>query len=160
MRRLALAVLALAAAAPGVLARPEGVLKPAGALTCRATPAAQSSKADTKFDCSLKLYNNPHRYKVDGRMTGPGLYLVAPGGTAVVWRVLSPTVNLDPRAISGSYDINSKYRFAFSQERADVLVGGVNDTVALQLVSPVVGAVEPDMKLTLKAGPAAYAPAG
>jgi hypothetical protein len=85
---------------------------------------------------------------VTGTLHGSALYLVD-GGIRVFWRVLSPTDKLEPTALAGDYDITSKFGFKYAQQRSDVLVGGMNDSVALELVTPTVDAINPSVRLTL-----------
>ncbi len=89
------------------------MLKPVGGMSCLATQADESGRdlITTKLDCELQLFREGRRYRVIGRMQGPGLYLVEPTGVQVFWRVLAPTANLDPKSVSGDYDITSRFGF-------------------------------------------------
>jgi hypothetical protein len=83
-------------------------------------------------------------------MYGRGLYLVDPGGVQVLWNVLAPTSALEPTAIAGDYDIVSKHGFKDAQSRPNLLIGGSNDVVGLELIAPPVDAIDPSTRLTLR----------
>jgi hypothetical protein len=133
-----------------VSAEAEGILKPAGALECE-TSARDTSRTEkvTNLDCVLRLRDRDKSYAVTGKLYGSALYLVE-GGVRVLWSVLAPTDNLEPTALAGDYDITSKFGFEHAQKRTDVLVGGMNDSVALELVHPPLEtAINPSVRLTL-----------
>lgn len=87
--------------------------------------------------------------KYEGVVLGRGLYLVAPKGTQVQWKVLSAAA-LEPGDLEGDYDIVSKHSFQYERRNNSVLVGGRNDLVALELVAPRADVVKPSTRLTLR----------
>lgn len=130
-------------------AQPEAVLKRAGALQ-REASAGDTSRTEkvTDLKCVLRLRHSDKTYAVSGTLYDSGLYVVE-GGIRVFWSVLPPTDNLEPTALAGDYDITSKFGFKYAHQRSDVLVGGMNDSVALELVTPTVDAINPSVRLTL-----------
>lgn len=83
-------------------------------------------------------------------MHGEGLYLVDPGGVRTVWNVLAPTRELRPDALEGDYDVVSKHNFKYAEDRPNLLIGGMDDVVALELVAPPVDPISPSTRLTLR----------
>lgn len=125
-----------------------GRLKLAGALHCLASRA--EGAATTKLTCSLRLQEvDVSEQSFEGVLHGEGLYLVSPGGVRTVWNVLSPTRRLRPEALEGDYDVHSKHKFAYAQQKANVLVGGMDDVIALELVAPRVDPISPSTRMTL-----------
>jgi hypothetical protein len=130
-------------------ARGPGNLKQVGALHCLASKA--QGAPTTKLTCDLKLSQAQAAQKrYEGIMFGEGLYLVSPGPVRVLWNVLAPTRLLEPTALAGDYDIVSKHGFAYARENRNVLVGGMDDVVGLELISPQVDAITPSTRLTLR----------
>lgn len=126
-----------------------GNLQRVGALHCLATRAEGS--ATTRLQCDLRLADvDVQQEAFEGVLYGEGLYLVAPGEVRTLWSVLSPTRRLEPAALEGDYDIVSKHGFAYAQEHPNLLIGGMNDVVALELISPRVDPIEPSTRLTLR----------
>lgn len=152
MRGALLVISILAAAAAGGVSGANsqglGKLRPAGTLYCTASAAEAAAK--TNLQCRLHLDGSKRvAGKYEGVVLGRGLYLVAPKGTQVQWKVLS-AVALEPGDLEGDYDIVSKHSFQYERRNNSVLVGGRNDLVALELVAPRADVVKPSTRLTLR----------
>lgn len=148
--RLALAfavVLSGAGSAPAE--NGSGVLKQVGALHCTAREA--EGAATTRLRCRLRLSKvDVEKASYEGEMYGRGLHLVDPGGVQVLWNVLAPTRLLEPAALAGDYDIVSKHGFKYSRSNPNLLIGGMDDVVGLELVAPTVDAIDASTRLTLR----------
>lgn len=141
---------ALAALAVGgdLKAQETGILEPVGALHCTARRA--EGAATTKLRCNLRLSDaRDDRGTFEGEMFGEGLYLVAPGEISVVWNVFAPGP-IQASSLAGDYDTVSKHRFKYEQENRNLLIGGRNDVVALELIAPRVDPITPATRLTLR----------
>jgi hypothetical protein len=126
-----------------------GVLKPVGALHCSATRA--EGAATSKLACTLRLMGaDADQAKFEGLLYGEGLYLVSPGIIRTLWNVLSPTRRLPIHALEGEYDTKSKHDFAYVRHKQNLLIGGMNDTVVLDLIAPRVDPISPSTRLTLR----------
>lgn len=134
------------------------ILKQAGAMTCGATPGdTELHQKVTHLECSLKIFGSSDSHAVTGKLYGSGLYLVEPGGIRVTWSVLSPTTNLRPDALAGTYDTRSEFAFEHVENNQNVLVGGMNDNVALELLAPaLIDAINPSVRLTLVMGEVSF----
>lgn len=126
-----------------------GRLKLAGALHCLASRA--EGAATSKLACTLRLQDvDGGEQSFEGVLHGDGLYLVSPGEVRTLWNVLAPTRRLRPEALEGDYDVVSKHNFAYAQQRPNLLIGGMDDVVALELVAPRVDPISPATRLTLR----------
>lgn len=120
-----------------------------GALVCQTRAAeAQQEKAETLLSCTFRSDGDAVQQEYSGKMSGHGLYLTEPGGVEAIWGVLAMTPQLDPKALAGKYDKRSKYEFQRS-ERTDILFGGDQDAIGLELVMPTLGPLSPDTVLEL-----------
>lgn len=125
-------------------------LKQVGALHCLAWQAAVDD-VTTRLSCALRIPNvETANAEFEGEMRGKGLYLVSPGPVQVLWNVLAPTRYLPVRALAGTYDTTSKHSFSYAQGNQNVLLGGMDDVVALELIGPTIDAIGPGTKLTLR----------
>lgn len=79
-----------------------------------------------------------------------GLYLVWPGQVRTLWNVLAPTRQLPPEAVEGEYDTVSKHDFADAKKTPNLLIGGMNDVVVLELVAPLIDPIGPSTRLILR----------
>jgi hypothetical protein len=126
-----------------------GRLKLAGALHCLASRA--EGAATSKLACTLRLQDeDATEQSFEGVLYGEGLYLVSPGEVRTLWNVLAPTRHLRPEALEGDYDVVSKHKFAYAEQRPNLLIGGMDDVVALELVAPRVDPISPATRLTLR----------
>ena len=127
-------------------------LERTGSLTCLATDADTSGRDidASKMTCELKLFANNKTAKLEGRFYGKGLYLADPAGRQAVWRVLAPKPDIEPRVLEGDYDVTSSTGLSFPLNHEGVLVGGTDDTIALELLAPDVDAIDPATRLTLE----------
>lgn len=129
-------------------ARPR--LKQAGALHCLAWQASAAG-VTTRLSCTLRVPNVKNSNATfEGEMDGKGLYLVSPGPIQVLWNVLAPTRYLPEHAVAGTYDTTGKFSFAYAQGNKNVLIGGLDDVVALELIAPTIDAIGPGTTLTLR----------
>lgn len=136
-----LAVPVLAQEVPGRLQR-------VGGLSC--VVSAGEREGVSRLACELRLFHaatDIRRYQ--GELTGSGLALVDPGSINVIWSVLAPVYELDPTGLIGSYDTTSLHGFVYAGQSSQLLVGGVNDSVGLELQAPAVNAVRPETRMTL-----------
>jgi hypothetical protein len=126
-----------------------GRLEQVGALHCTARKA--EGAATTKLRCRLRLSDvDVEQANYEGEMYGRGLYLVEPGGVQVLWNVLAPTRLLEPTALAGDYDIVSKHGFEQARSNPNLLIGGMDDVVGLELIAPPVDAIDASTRLTLR----------
>lgn len=133
----------------GVEARETGVMKLVGGLHCAVGPVA-NLEVPAELACELRLMAPaPARLGLAGRMTGSGLPLLAPGQITLFWTVYAPTLHLDPVAVEGTYDVGSRHGFVIAEQSDRVLVGGMNDSVVLELVAPRINPISQDTRLVL-----------
>jgi len=147
---LALMLLAAAPTGAGSEEATTGGLKQVGALSCTAS-RDEVGPATTKLDCLLRLDGGMHPdARLLGEMYGNGLYLVSPGYIEVLWNVLAPTRVIAPGSLTGEYDRISSHDFPYVRDNGNVLVGGLNDVIALELIAPTIDAIDASTRLVLR----------
>jgi hypothetical protein len=124
-------------------------LVPLGALACEARKLRPNAEA-TELDCGLRLDTGATEARFTGEMRGKGLYIVYPGRVRVLWRVLASDPQTPLTALAGSYDASSDRSYAFVRENDNVLVGGNDDEVVLELLAPRVDAIGSETRLSLR----------
>ena len=124
----ALALLALAPAAQAQ-ARVE-----VGVLTCRAEGARGFIVTSSKhLHCTFRRRGRDEYYH--GDISKFGIDIGSTRATRIAWAVLAPTANLPPRSLVGDYGGVSAEATIGVGVGANALVGGSNNTVALQPLS-------------------------
>jgi Protein of unknown function (DUF992) len=119
-----------------------------GALTCEARRVTPDASA-TLLDCGLR-FDLGIKAAYTGEMHGKGLYLVHPGEIHVVWRVLAKDPSIAPEALVGVYSTSSNHAYPFVRNNSNVLVGGKEAAVVLELLAPRVDAIGSDTHLSLR----------
>jgi len=131
--RTALTALALCAAAAGAPASAAHV--EAGVLNCTVSGGAGFIVGSSKdLDCTFKGANGSteHYY---GSIKKYGLDLGFTDKSQIIWTVFAPSADLDRGVLSGTYGGVSAEATVGLGVGANALVGGSNDSVALQPVS-------------------------
>jgi hypothetical protein len=119
-----------------------------GALTCEAKRVTPDASA-TLLDCGLR-FDFGIEATYTGEMHGKGLYLVHPGEVHVVWRVLAKGPSIAPESLAGVYRTSSNHAYPFVRNNSNVLVGGKEAAVVLELLAPRVDAIGSDTHLSLR----------
>ena len=106
----------------------------AGMLECAGTTASFIVGSVTELRCSFKAAGG----RVDpytATIRRVGVDIALPANVAVAWGVFNPTGRVGPGDLSGSYGGASASATAGVGVGANVLVGGSNNTIALQPLS-------------------------
>jgi hypothetical protein len=131
----------------------QDALQRVGALACLASEKDTQRQEDvTTLTCDLNLFGGKPSLRLSGTMHGRNVTLVEPGTRRVVWSVLAPVRNVEPKALAGAYDTASAHNFPSMEKRSDVLAGGMAGSIVLQLVTPTVDAIGPTTRLELRVG--------
>lgn len=144
----ALAALALgAAAAPAAMARDEGKGVKVGTLTCDVEKGWGQIVTSAK---DLTCYFQPtgrDKEVYTGELKKYGVDVGYTGGGAMVWQVIAPTSNVAAGSLEGKYGGATAGATVGLGVGANVLIGGLDKSIALQPVS-----LEGNSGLALSAG--------
>jgi hypothetical protein len=105
----------------------------AGVLECRGTTSSFIVGSVTELRCNFRSGNRVEPYVASIRRVGVDIAL--PANVAVAWGVFAPTANIGPGGLAGNYAGASASATAGVGVGANALVGGSNNTIALQPVS-------------------------
>lgn len=106
-----------------------------GVLECLSNPTFGVVLGSVRtMNCVFKPTRGPEQY-YSGTRTRVGLDLGVQAGAAIAWAVFAPTVRLGPGDLSGTYAGVSAEAAAGLGIGANALIGGSNNTVALQPLS-------------------------
>jgi hypothetical protein len=106
----------------------------AGMLQCQGTTSSFVVGSVTELRCNFRSANGRvEPYVASIRRVGVDIAL--PANVAVAWGVFAPTANVGPGGLRGSYAGASASATAVVGVGANALVGGSNNTIALQPVS-------------------------
>lgn len=145
---VALAALALgAAAAPAAMARDEGKGVKVGTLTCDVEKGWGQIVTSAK---DLTCYFQPtgrDKEVYTGELKKYGVDVGYTGGGAMVWQVIAPTSNVAAGSLEGKYGGATAGATVGLGVGANVLIGGLDKSIALQPVS-----LEGNSGLALSAG--------
>lgn len=133
-RTLALGVIAVAAMGPLPALAAEGGVA-AGVLSCNVAAGWGFIFGSSKdVNCTFEgPGRRTERYR--GAITRFGADIGYSGAGVMVWSVLAPTVNVDSGSLKGSYAGATAGVAVGVGLGANVLVGGLNNSIALQPVS-------------------------
>lgn len=146
-------VLCVASGGPTTHAKdPTRVMRGVGALHCLARLDQRSEAIDTtRLECQFRLMGPRTKAQFyEGEIVGTGLWLVDPGPVRLAWHVLAPTRQLDVHALAGDYDTVSSHDLALAKTSPNILFGGKGESIALELMAPVVDGISPSTRLTLR----------
>jgi len=105
-----------------------------GVLECRGTSASFVVGSVTELRCVFRGANNAvHNYAAVVQRVGLDINL--PGEVVVAWAVFAPTRQIGPADLAGNYAGVSASATVGVGLGANVLLGGSNNTIALQPVS-------------------------
>ncbi len=106
----------------------------AGVLECQGTTSSFVVGSVTELRCNFRAGGGRSEpYVASIRRLGVDIAL--PAKVAVAWGVFAPTANVGPGGLAGSYGGASASATAGVGVGANALVGGSNNTIALQPVS-------------------------
>ena len=131
-------------------ADPTPALKPVATLDCIGS-RLQDGPRGTKLAYTLDA--SPDKKTFEGEMYGESLYLLAARAINVSWKVMAPTQTLTPAHLEGDYDRVSKHALQYARDNRKVLMGGQDDLIGLELVSPDIDGFEASTFLKLRASP-------
>ena len=106
----------------------------AGMLECQGTSASFIVGSVTELRCNFRSASG----RVDPYVASirrVGVDIALPANVAVAWGVFAPTARLGPGDLGGSYAGASASATAVVGVGANALIGGSNNTIALQPVS-------------------------
>jgi len=129
-----LAVSASAMPATAQTKQPEP-LKRVGSMSCKVAKADTNGRTleATELQCDLNLEGNDQPASADGRLLGRGFYKAFADEARANWAIYADVAELEPRDLTGDYDIESRFDYKFPDKREAVLVGGERDSIALVL---------------------------
>jgi hypothetical protein len=135
MIRLSSAIVVSAALAASIVSAVAQQRVEAGVLECRGTTASFIVGSVTELQCLFRpsVGGPAEPYAATIRRVGPDIGFTSE--TAVAWAVLAPTNRLGPGDLRGNYAGAGASATAGVGVGANVLVGGSNNTIALQPVS-------------------------
>lgn len=129
---------ALAAGLAGMLATPASAQTrrvAAGALECRGSPSVSFIIGSRRtLDCTFRSKRG-YRVQYEGTIRRWGLDVGVTGRNVLVWGVFAPTANPHPGALAGNYAGVSGSVAVGLGLGANALLGGSQNTIALQPVS-------------------------
>lgn len=106
----------------------------AGMLECSGTTASFIVGSVTELRCNFRgAGGRVDPYVASIRRVGVDIAL--PANVAVAWGVFAPSANINPGGLSGTYGGASASATAVVGVGANALVGGSNNTIALQPLS-------------------------
>jgi hypothetical protein len=128
-----------------------------GVLECLSNPTFGIVVGSVRtMTCVFKPTHGPEQH-YSGTRTRVGLDLGIQAGAAILWAVLAPTTQLRPGELAGTYAGVSADAAAGLGVGANALIGGSNNTVALQPLS-VEGQVGVNLALGVSALTLTYLP--
>ncbi len=137
MKTLSLAVAAAGIAAATVPAAAQGTSRvEAGLLTCSVEGGIGLILGSQKAtECQFKSGDGGVTEIYTGKVTKVGIDIGVTGPAQIVWAVFAPSNALRPGSLEGTYIGASAQATAGVGVGANALVGGSNNTIALQPVS-------------------------
>lgn len=107
-----------------------------GTLTCTGGEGVGLILGSTKtYDCSFSPLNSETTESYQAKVTKIGLDIGITGTSVIVWSVLSPTQDIQSRALAGTYSGAAADASVGAGGGAKILVGGSGNTISLQPVS-------------------------
>jgi len=121
-------VLGAAAAMPSVVSAQTPPLSAVGTLTCTTSDAPKRTRADVNLSCEFQgLAGGEGNFT--GHIARKGPAKLPSGKRVLMWAVLAPHLDVEPRMLEG------KYRGLTGGKHAGRLVGGGNGAIVLRPVT-------------------------